>query len=318
MAILREDDDEGVTKSNEETVDVNDKDSNVEVVEDTGQDERIAQNEEGDDDQQEERQERRPRETAAERRARAKRAKEQDKREIDFQKRELDRLQKQLDALNHNQTVSRVTNLDERISTALNEVSQMERVHAAAITKANGEDATAAMKLRNEAENRARQLQWEKQQLIEQANTPRQAPVPYLDKAQAFMAANPWYTHNGADSDSKLVQEIDAAVAKEYIPTSDAYWKELQRRVDLNLPKRAKRDDRRQEVDDDVDDDTPTRKGPPVGGSSRSVSSSQSGTQIRLSPERVNAMKEAGLWDNPKTRLKMAKKYAEYDKNNRS
>jgi hypothetical protein len=28
-------------------------------------------------------------------------------------------------------------------------------------------------------------------------------------------------------------------------------------------------------------------------------------------------MKDAGLWDDPKTRMRMAKKYAEYDKSQR-
>jgi hypothetical protein len=42
------------------------------------------------------------------------------------------------------------------------------------------------------------------------------------------------------------------------------------------------------------------------------------GNEFRLSPERVRAIKEAGRWDNPTEREKMIRKYAEYDRMNRS
>jgi hypothetical protein len=90
--------------------------------------------------------------------------------------------------------------------------------------------------------------------------------------------------------------------------------------VDKNLPHRAK------QTQDDGDDDyyeqetrTTTRRGPPTGGTSRSSSGSSNGSaqQIRLSPERVQGLKDAGLWDDPKDRMRMAKKYAEYDRQNK-
>lgn len=39
--------------------------------------------------------------------------------------------------------------------------------------------------------------------------------------------------------------------------------------------------------------------------------------EFRLSAERVQAMKEAGIWDNAEKRAKMIKHYAAYDRANK-
>jgi hypothetical protein len=283
------------------------KEADVEVIEETGQDERLSQADE--DGEHEDKRAERHRETAAERRARAKLAKERDKKELDFQRRELARQDALIKELQKGQTVSRVTELDNRISTAQAEAETYDQIFGKAITAKNGEDARAAAAIRDAAKQRAWEAHQEKERILAEANRPVQKPVPYLDKAQAFMEANSWYNPKGTDADSKIVNELDEAVSREYVPTSDAYWNELQRRVQKNLPHKFESNDH--------DDDTPPtrqRKGPPTGGSSRSNSSTV--TQILLSPERVAAMKEAGVWDDPVLRAKMAKSYANYDKQN--
>lgn len=311
MPTLREEDDDNGTSSEAENVEVQNEARaeapEVEVVED---DTRLS-NDEG-NDEEEEAPRQRVKETAAERRARAKKAKENDKRELEFQRREMARLEKHIQDLSYGQTVSRVTELDSRIATANSEFDQMQRVKAAAIDAKKGSDVVMAENLMEQARQKAWQAHQEREQLVKQANTPRQVAPPYVDKAQKFIRDNPWYNHGGTDADSQLVKEIDDAVAKEYIPTSDAYWNELQRRVAKNLPHHFESNQ-----EETVEEEAPrTRRGPPVGGSTRS-NSSTSTTQIRLSPERVQAMKEAGLWDDPKVRTKMAKRYAEHDKNQR-
>jgi uncharacterized small protein (DUF1192 family) len=322
MGVIREEGDEDNGRSQEhdteETVEVEGEpearqEPEVEVLEDE------RPNAEADDDEGESRPSRR-RETAAERRERARQAKLRDKRELNFQKAEIDRLARELENVKRTQIVTSVTELDNRIATANEEAAQMDRVKAAAISKNNGADAVAADNLRNQALWRAQEAQAARERLVAEANRPVAKPVPYIEKAKAFMADNPWYNHNGTDEDSQLVKQIDNEVAKEYVPLSDAYWKELQRRVDKNLPHRAK------QTQDDGDDDyyeqetrTTTRRGPPTGGTSRSSSGSSNGSaqQIRLSPERVQGLKDAGLWDDPKDRMRMAKKYAEYDRQNK-
>lgn len=282
---------------------------NVEVVEDDGSDERINQADEDEDEEKPHR----ARETAAERRLRQKQAKERDKRELDFQRKEIARMDKLLSDLQRGQAVNKVTELDSRIATEQNNVVTFERVKAAAITKNNGVDAVQADNLRNEAAAKVNQMLYERQQIIEAANKPVVKPLPYMDMAQSFMRDVPWYNPNGQDADSTVIRDIDNQVATEYVPTSPKYWQELRKRVAKHFPEKF-----RAETDEDSNDEAPavrqqTRKGPPTGGSSRS-SNSSTANRISLSPERVAAMKEAGVWEDPKTRARYAKVYANYDK----
>jgi len=292
----------------------------IEVLEEGDEpqgDVRIAQ---ADDDEP---QHTRKRETAAERRNRAKEAKIRDKRELDFQRRELKRLEQTVHDLTQGQIVTRVTELDNRLASAQAEVSQWEKVKAMAISKHEGADAVAADNFLNAARDKANQAHWEKQQVItaaQQQPARVQQEVPFQGLMQEFLDANEWYDPKGVDEDSLIVKAIDNAVAQKYKPTDPAYWRELQKRVDARLG-----NDRRQSRNDDSNEDdveepvvTRRRQGPPVGGSNRSNSSGGGGsaTQIRLSPERVQAMKDAGLWEDPKVRARMAKTYSEYDRNN--
>lgn len=288
------------------------KEPDIEIIEGSGEDERPNQGNESDDD---EIRPPRQRETAAERRSRAKLAKERDKKELDFQRRELNRQDALIKKLQEGQTVSRVTELDNRITTAQQEAETYDQIFGKAITAKNGDDARAAAAIRDAAKQRAWEAHQEKQQLLHQAKQQPAAPPAYQPLADQFMADNPWYDHTGRDKDSKIVNDIDAAVAKEYIPTSEAYWNELRRRVQKNLPHRFSQDVSTDDDDQGGQQRQVTRKqGPPTGGSSRSNSSTT--TQITLSPERVAAMKEAGAWDDPVLRKRMAKSYANYDKQN--
>lgn len=284
----------------------------IEVIEEGDEpegDQRIAQ---ADDDEPRARK----RETAGERRQRAKEAKIRDKRELDFQRREMQRLERTIHDLTQGQIVTRVTELDNRLASAQAEVVQWERVKAAAISKHEGADAVAADNYLNAAREKANQASWEKQQVVAAAQQPAQREAPFEGFKREFMAANTWYDGNGSDEDSLIVKAIDTAVAQQYKPTDPAYWKELQKRVDARFG--SERTQSRNDPDEDEVDEpvAPRRRAPPVGGSTRSNSGGGSATQIRLSPERVQAMKDAGLWEDPKVRARMAKTYSEYDRNN--
>jgi hypothetical protein len=329
-----QDDPRNQRESNEETVEVEQEREEqeapeIEVVEgsheeDTG-DERIAQGDEEEEDTRERR-----RETAAERRKRAKEAKLRDKRELEFQKRELDRLQQTLHQVVQGQLATHVTNLDSRISSADAEVKQWDIVKAKAITAKNGEDAVAADNLRAAALLKLQQAQWEKQQIAEQQRQPARIDTTVEGFKKAFQDDNPWYHQDGLDEDSLIVKAIDHAVAQQYRPNTEQYWAELRKRVNARLGKNVRKNNQADDADDleyeeedssgDQQEVRTTRRGPPVGGSTRGNSNpgNRSATQIVLSPARVQGLKDAGLWDNPKDRMRMAKKYAEYDRKNKS
>jgi hypothetical protein len=54
-----------------------------------------------------------------------------------------------------------------------------------------------------------------------------------------------------------------------------------------------------------------------VTSSGRESSASPKGNQYVLTPDRVSAMKEAGVWDNPDSRKRATQRYMEWDRQNK-
>lgn len=157
---------------------------------------------------------------------------------------------------------------------------------------------------------RAEQLVAAKNAMIHRAQQAQQAPVREVDPrlktyAERWLSENKWYDVSGKDEDSRIVKRIDDEIAAEgFNPNTPQYWDELTSRVKKSLPKRFERSD------------NSVRRKSPVSGSSRSASSTNSQTSYSLSPERVAAMKEIGVWDDPKKRAAMIAEYKRYDKEN--
>jgi hypothetical protein len=290
-------------------------------------DKRIATDEDDDGETSEEGEEpRRKRETAKERRDRAKAARARDKQDIDLLRATTQKQDQALLALSRQLIVMQVTDLDSRLATETNTANQMDEIFAAAITQKNGKDAAAAAKLRDEAKQNAWNLYHQKEALVKQLNQPVRQEVPYKNQAMAFVADKPWYNPASGDEDSLIVEAMDKALAKTMNPNDPAYWATLDKKVRARLP--HKFNDTSQD-DDGAEDDqdepapraqqrqaaAPRRKGPPTGGSSRSQGSGNRG-DIHIPAAMVAAMKEAGHWDDPKVRARVAKRYIDGIKNN--
>jgi hypothetical protein len=91
------------------------------------------------------------------------------------------------------------------------------------------------------------------------------------------------------------------------------YWTELDARLQKYLPHRFTNTS---SVSYTESNPNARRSTPPTGGSGQDGRPSSS-TQYRLSPERVRAMKEAGMWDDPDKRKKMIQRYMDQDKNSK-
>lgn len=157
---------------------------------------------------------------------------------------------------------------------------------------------------------RADRLVAAKNAMLQRAQQAQQSPVREVDPrlknyAERWLSEHSWYKINGADEDSRVVKRIDDEIAAEgFNPNTPEYWDELTNRVRKSLPKRFERSD------------NSVRRKSPVSGSSRSASPSNSQPSYSLSPERVAAMKEIGVWDDPKKRAAMIAEYKRYDKEN--
>jgi len=132
--------------------------------------------------------------------------------------------------------------------------------------------------------------------------------------AQEFLAENKWYDAQGRDEDSAIVLAIDQGLMRDgYNPQSEDYWDELRTRAARRLPERfekaAKGDSAREER---------SPRGGPSISSGREHAPSSTRKEVYISPERKQALVDAGVWDDPQLRQRYVKRYAEYDKQNRS
>lgn len=127
--------------------------------------------------------------------------------------------------------------------------------------------------------------------------------------AQDWLDANPWYDPDNADEDTQIAKIVDAKLTQEgWDPSSPDYWEELDNRLQKRLPHRYNENQNERPV---------RRPRSVVTGSVRESVSGRGGNGYVLSPERVRAIKEAGMWDDVEKRNRMIKQFIAYDKANR-
>ena len=157
------------------------------------------------------------------------------------------------------------------------------------------------------------------------ANTGIQTPnVGIAQNMNAWMARNQWFRAGSTDRDSRIAKVIDNEVAEEgFDPSTPEYWAELDRRIAETLPHRAKhRNNDDSDDEDDIQDQSQSQRQRQTVEHRQTVSSSGQGgggparKKITLSKERIQAIKDAGYWDNPTERNKMIRQYMDYDRQN--
>lgn len=218
-------------------------------------------------------------------------------------------LQQRLEAI-ENQAISfQKGSLDQNYNQALGGVHAAEAALAKAIEIGDGARVPELLRQRDMALARAAEINRAKQNVA--------APAPQTNtavslKARQWAAENPWFNASSNDPDSQVAKAIDSSLVAEGLdPSTDRYWDELNSRIAKYLPHRFAEDD-----DEDYTEPRKAgRRGPPVGGS-REMAPGK--TQVYLTPERVNALKEAGVWDDPVRRKEMLKRFAEWDRQNKA
>lgn len=241
------------------------------------------------------------------RREHQKRARERTEAELKFLRERLAEQERRLAAAEGRAVRSDVNTLDQTLAQKLHEVQQAEAIIAKAVEAGNGEDVTVALRIRDEARAEAARLYQQREQ-FKQASSQPQIDPNVGRYAQAWLAANPWYDPQGRDADSAITKQIDAQLAREgYNPSTREYWEELTARVADALD------------DGDTDaasaqkaDSKPRRKAPPIGNT-REHAPQSTRREIYVTPERKQAMIEAGVWDDPVQRQRYLKAYRDYD-----
>lgn len=235
-------------------------------------------------------------------------AKENAQREIRILREQNEMLMRRMQAVEGNALDHNVHALDQRLNEAISEAQQAERIVARAVEAGNGDDVMTAINMRDEAKQRAAQLYAAKQQVESvkaQASQPSVNPM-VSSLAQDWIKANPWYDPQGRDEDSAITKAIDNQLVREgYDPASYEYWQTLTDRVSARIGG----DDGSSKAPG-----APKRKAPPMGNT-REHAPASTKKEVYVTPERKQAMIDAGYWDDPVKRNQMLKAYQAHDKN---
>lgn len=297
--------------------------------EDPPKDEKLAEGAESNDEDHEGEEQGHAQETAEEAEARRQRNrerrlanKERRKEHIESLKRELaarDRaiaeMNQRLAVVERKSTGSEMAQLDHYEREAKQFYEHFKQVNAKAVAEADGVLATEAQEKMFAARQRMEQIANIKKAM----QTPQQQQTaPTLDprmvgNANRWMQDNSWYDPTGRDMDSSMVRTIDNGLAEEgFDPSTSEYWDELNSRVKKYLPHRANL-----RHNSATGDSTP-RRSSPVAAGGVAASAGKSGGEYTLSPDRVQALKDAGMWDDPVKRAAMIKRYMAQDKEQRA
>lgn len=301
---------------------VDEKDDDIVIVETDGT-EQVEQPEVQDDDEDEEDERtgtseddsedeivdktRKNRDSRVKRRQLQKVAKERSQQELAYLREQNAELMRRMAAVEGNTLTQNAAGVQQQLQQALAEARQAEQIMARAIEAGNGEDAATALRIRDEAKERAAQLSTYKDRVeaaAKEATAPRADPR-VTNYAQQWLSANSWYDPQGRDEDSAITKAIDNALAREgWNPASEEYWHELTRRVANRIG--------------DGEAEAPARnakrKAPPTG-SGREYAPPSTKNEVVVTPERKQAMLDAGVWDDPVARKRYLKAYQDYDRN---
>jgi hypothetical protein len=267
------------------------------------------------------------------RRQRQKEAERRLRTERDFLEKRNEALEKRLMSLERKTDASEKSQLEQRIQYTKAQIAKAERIHSEAIAANKGEEATEALKIRDNLRDALGGMEERRQSFEKEEREPAdrpQAPNPkIISNARGWMERTEWYDPQLRDQDSKLVRALDIAVEEDgFDPSTPEYFEELDKRIAKVLPHRAKKGKRQADADDedieDDEDERPQRRsakpkngqrpsgGPRfrTGGSGRDLKANE----VFLSPDRIAAMKEVGAWDDPTLRQKYLKKYQDWDR----
>lgn len=273
----------------------------------------------GDGDDREAIRERR-REERRQRREAQRRREERQRNELAAAHNRVRQLEERLGRLEQHGQANSLAAIDQQINQLASQYVNLKEQVARGTENQNGRevaDATEKMiQIRQHAERLAAQKHTLIQRQQQAANVPPPPDPRLASYAAEWLSDNSWCTVGGTDPDSRRVAAIDQSLDRDgWDPNTPEYWAELTRRVRAELPHRAPQPPANQQRQQQRQPG-----GAPVGGSSRSAAVGGNGGNkppgYTLSPERVAALKEAGMWDDPKKRAEMTAMYQNYDREN--
>lgn len=231
------------------------------------------------------------------------------KRELASRDRIINELNQRVSVVERRSSGSEMAQLDHYEREATNYYNHFKQVNAKAIEAADGAAANDAQEKMFAARQRLSQIANIRKAVSNQAQQPAPLDPRVISGAQDWASKNSWYDPNGDDEDSYVVRQLDNRLAQTgWNPSTPEYWEELTSRVNKFLPHRAKKG-----YNQGTSAGTRSERQVPVAGSGREASPGKGGT-FTLSADRVKALKDADLWDDPKKRAEAIKRFQQFDK----
>lgn len=273
----------------------------------------------------------RRREERHERRQRQKMAKSRTQRELHELRSKLDEANARIEQLSRHSTSVDAYNVDQQLRMADNAKVRAEAALAQAIKAGNAEVIASAMAQRDGAVDQMRRMSAVKERMRQ----PRRETAPQQQERvdprtarqfQSWMGRNEWFDPavdaggRVLDLDSRIAMSLDQDLEDDgFDPATREYWDELEERCRERMPHLFEEGGDQEGVKRTVRRDNRTvngkRKTPPVSAGSSESGKGKNGRTF-ISAERVQAMKDAGVWDDPKLRNKYVKSYQQWDKDN--
>lgn len=247
--------------------------------------------------------------------------------QLQSQSAQIEQLQSQLMMLSRKSAGTELASIDAELRQAGSAAQELKDLIAEASKNQQGDIVADATDRLVRVHQRANQLLNIRQAFVTNAQRETAAPplpspqldVDTINHGRAWIQRNSWYDPKGQDMDSRITREIDNAIMAEgFNPSSPDYWDELSDRIARYLPHRAAgvAQSRETRHDDAAPGQRSVRR-TPVAGSGRDSGAASGGTSkggsYTLSPERVKALKDAGVWDDPRLRADAIQRYRTYD-----
>lgn len=232
------------------------------------------------------------------------------RREIASLKQQVQEMNSWKNTIEQRRVQSGVAQLDKALQDSSDALELAKRAIKEATDTNNGAALVDAQELYYAARRRQEDLIGLKRQIATRMSQPPTQAIPnpkVVANAQNWMKDKKWYDPTGTDADSRVALTVDNSMAEEgWDPQTSEYWEELDNRLKKYLPHR---------YNSGYNEPNSGKSGmrPPTGGSSQTRSNSSSSGFV-LSPERVRAMKEAGMWEDPVKRKAMIQRYIEQDR----
>ena len=220
----------------------------------------------------------------------------------------INEMRSRLDAVERRNTGSEQAQLENAKKAVAGEYAYYKDQIRIATEAGNGTAVAEATERLIQSQRKFDQLTSYEQAYRQKTATPQPLDPRMVNNAQEWMNRNKWYDPAGKDSDSRITLTVDQQMAEEgWDPTTKEYWQELETRVKKYLPHRVNRGK--------ISSDRPRSV---VTGSGREGVSASNAGSYKLSAERVSALKDAGIWDDPKQRAEAVKRFREFDQQNKA